>query len=197
MDVHVTSAEFHQNVVVPFPNAILSETEAAFDMEIIELVQALLALDPSEIPTADDTSFVMYGSEKIKILFSSYGKERSDTYAGCTITCPALISCTEESLSLENGGYKNYVASSKKSKIVELEREERKITAQLSLVKANKRSTNKEIKWLETELENIKNRKGHPLSVTDILEDNIVSSVFPSIRYLLKLFVLVPVRGSR
>ena len=197
MDVHVTSAEFHQNVVVPFPNAILSETEAAFDMEIIELVQALLALDPSEIPTADDTSFVMYGSEKIKILFSSYGKERSDTYAGCTITCPALISCTEESLSLEYGGYKNYVASSKKNKIVELEREERKITAQLSLVKANKRSTNKEIKWLETELENIKNRKGHPLSVTDILEDNIVSSVFPSIRYLLKLFVLVPVRGSR
>ena len=197
MDVHVTSAEFHQNVVVPFPNAILSETEAAFDMEIIELVQALLALDPSEIPTADDTSFVMYGSEKIKILFSSYGKERSDTYAGCTITCPALISCTEESLSLEYGGYKNYVASSKKSKIVELEREERKITAQLSLVKANKRSTNKEIKWLETELENIKNRKGHPLSITDILEDNIVSSVFPSIRYLLKLFVLVPVRGSR
>ena len=175
MDVHVTSAEFHQNVVVPFPNAILSETEAAFDMEIIELVQALLALDPSEIPTADDTSFVMYGSEKIKTLFSSYGKERSDTYAGCTITCPALISCTEESLSLEYGGYKNYVASSKKSKIVELEREERKITAQLSLVKANKRSTNKEIKWLETELENIKNRKGHPLSVTDILEDNIVS----------------------
>ena len=197
MDVHVTSAEFHQNVVVPFPNAILSETEAAFDMEIIELVQALLALDPSEIPTADDTSFVMYGSEKIKILFSSYGKERSDTYAGCTITCPALISCTEESLSLEYGGYKNYVASSKKSKIVELEREERKITAQLSLVKANKRSTNKEIKWLETELENIKNRKGHPLSVTDILEDNIVSSVFSSIRYLSKLFVLVPVRGSR
>ena len=197
MDVHVTSAEFHQNVGVPFLNALLSEIEAAFDMESIEPVQALLALDPSEIPTADDTSFVMYSSEKIKILFSSYGKERSDTYAGCTITCPALISCTEESLSLEYGGYKNYVASSKKSKIVELEREERKIMAQLSLVKANKRSTNKEIKWLETELENIKNRKGHPLSVTDILEDNIVSSVFPSIRYLLKLFVLVPVRGSR
>ena len=80
----------------------------------------------------------------------------------------------------------------KKSKIVELETEERKITAQLCLVKASKRSTNKEIKWLETELENIKNRKEHPLSVNDILEDNVVSSAFPSIRYLLKLFVLVP-----
>ena len=89
MDVHVTSAEFHQNVVVPFPNAILSETEAAFDMEIIELVQALLALDPSEIPTADDASFVMYGSEKI--LLSFYGRERSETYAGHTVTSPALI----------------------------------------------------------------------------------------------------------
>ena len=46
-------------------NALLSEIAAAFDMESIEPVQALLALDPSEIPTADDTSFVMYGSEKI------------------------------------------------------------------------------------------------------------------------------------
>ena len=121
----------------------------------------------------------MYSSEKIKILFSFYGKERSDTYAGCTIACPALRSCTEESLRLEYGGYKNYVASSKKSKIVELERVERKITTQLSLVKVNKRSTNKEIKWLETELENIKNRKEHPLSVNDILEDNVYFLLFP------------------
>ena len=192
MDVHVTSAEFHQNVVVPFPNALLSEIEAVFDMEIIELVQALLALDPSEIPTADDTSFLIYGSEKIKILFSFYGKERSDTYAGCTIACPALRSCTEESLRLEYGGYKNYVASSKKSKIVELERVERKITTQLSLVKANKRSTNKEIKWLETELENIKNRKTHPLSVKDILEGFSQYSLFVEV-----VCVSSYVRGSR
>ena len=192
MDVHVTSAEFHQNVVVPFPNALLSEIEAVFDMEIIELVQALLALDPSEIPTADDTSFLIYGSEKIKILFSFYGKERSDTYAGRTIACPALRSCTEESLRLEYGGYKNYVASSKKSKIVELERVERKITTQLSLVKANKRSTNKEIKWLETELENIKNRKTHPLSVKDILEGFSQYSLFVEV-----VCVSSYVRGSR
>ena len=79
----------------------------------------------------------------------------------------------------------------KKKKIVELETEERKIIAQLSLVKANKRSTKKELKSLETELENIENRKEHPLSVNDILED-VVSSTFPNIRYLLKLFVLVP-----
>ena len=121
----------------------------------------------------------MYGSGKIKILFSFYGKEWSDFYAGRTVTSPGLISCTDESLSLEYGEYKNYVASSKKSKIVELETEERKITAQLNLVKANKRSTNKEIKWLETELENIKNRKEHPLSVNDILEDNVYFLLFP------------------
>ena len=80
----------------------------------------------------------------------------------------------------------------KKSKIVELEMEERKIMAKLSLLKANKSSTKKEIKSLETELENIKNRKEHPLYVNNILEDNVVSSAFPSILYLLKLFVLVP-----
>ena len=191
MDVHVTRAEFHQKVGVPFLTALLSEIETAFDMESIELVQPLSALDPSEIPTTD-TSFVVYGSEKIKILFSFYSKERSRSYAGHTVTSPALISCTVDSLSLEYGGYKNYVASSNKSKIVELEREERKITVKLSLVKANKSSTQKEIKSLEIELENIKNRKENPLSATDILEDNVVSSAFPSIQYLLKLFVLVP-----
>ena len=37
----------------------------------------------------------------------------------------------------------------KKSKIVELEMKERKITAKLSLVKANKSSTKKEIKLLK------------------------------------------------
>ena len=85
----MTSAEFCQNVGVPFLNTLLSEIEAAFDMKNIELVQALLALDPSEIPTADDASFVMYGSEKI--LLSFYGRERSETYAGHTVTSPALI----------------------------------------------------------------------------------------------------------
>ena len=192
MDVHVTRAEFNQKVGVPFLIALLSEIETAFDKESIELVQPLSALDPSGIPTTDDTSFVVQGSEKIKILFSFYSKEKSGTYAGHTVTSPALISCTADSLSLEYGGYKNYVASSNKSKIVELEREERKITVKVSLVKANKSSTQKEIKSLEIELENIKNRKENPLSATDILEDDVVSSAVPSIRYLLKLFALVP-----
>ena len=59
MDVHVTSAVFDQKVGLPFLNALLSKIEATFDVESIEPIQALLALDTSEIPTADDTSFVM------------------------------------------------------------------------------------------------------------------------------------------
>ena len=70
--------------------------------------------------------------------------------------------------------------------------EERKITAKLSLVKAIKSITKKEIKSLKTELESIKNRNEHPLSVNNILVDNVVSSAFLSNHYLLKLFVLVP-----
>ena len=69
MDVHVTRAGFHQKIGVPFFNSFLNEIEAAFDMESIEPVQALLALDLLETPTADDTSFVMYGSEKSKLYF--------------------------------------------------------------------------------------------------------------------------------
>ena len=102
MDVHIISNEFHRKIAVPFLNALLSKIEAAFDMESTEPVQALLTLDPTEITTADDASFVIYGSEKIKISFSFYGKERSDHYAGSTVTSPALILCTAEFLILQN-----------------------------------------------------------------------------------------------
>ena len=67
----MTRAGFHQKIGVPFFNSFLKEIEAAFDMESIERVQALLALDLLETPTADDTSFVMYGSEKLKFCFHS------------------------------------------------------------------------------------------------------------------------------
>ena len=67
----MTRAGFHQKIGVPFFNSFLNEIEAAFDMESIEPVQALLALDLLETPTADDTSFVMYGSEKLKFCFHS------------------------------------------------------------------------------------------------------------------------------
>ena len=47
----------------------------------------------------------------------------------------------------------------KKVRLLELETDERKITVKLSLVKANKSSTKQDIKLLETELENIKNKR--------------------------------------
>ena len=69
MDIHVTCAKFHQKVRVALLSALCSDIEAAFDMESIAPGQAITnhlykSLDPSEIPTADDSSFVMYGSEK-------------------------------------------------------------------------------------------------------------------------------------
>ena len=39
-------------------------------MESIELVQALLALDPSEIPSTDVTGFVLHDTEKINFVFT-------------------------------------------------------------------------------------------------------------------------------
>ena len=47
----------------------------------------------------------------------------------------------------------------KKVRLLELETDERKITVKLSLVKADKSSTKQDIKLLETELENIKNKR--------------------------------------
>ena len=42
MDVHVTSVEFHQNAGVPFLNALLSEIDAAFDIESTNWYQQMI-----------------------------------------------------------------------------------------------------------------------------------------------------------
>ena len=51
---------------------------------------------------------------------------------------------------------------------------------------------NKNIKIAEEELLGIQNKQKEPLTTKELLNDSVVSSAFPTIRYLLKLFILVP-----
>ena len=192
MDVNLSNAEFHQKVAVPFLDALRNEMESAFDMENIKPVEALLVLDPSQIPEANNASFTNYGCQEINILFSFYGKEKTDVYEGHSVTSPPLITCTAESLNLEYGGYKNYVATMKKKAIEALETEEQNLQSQLRLAEANKTTKQKKLKSIKNDIENIKIKKMHPLEVGALLKDNVVSSAFPNIRQLLKFYILVP-----
>ena len=74
----------------------------------------------------------------------------------------APISCTAESLSLQYGGYKIHVASSKKKQDCRgWNGIDENHYAIKKVVKVTKRRAKKEIKSLDIELENIKNRKEH------------------------------------
>ena len=50
----------------------------------------------------------------------------------------------------------------------------------------------KNIKIAEEELLGIHNKQKEPLTAKEPLNDTVVSSSFPTFRYLLKLFILVP-----
>ena len=63
-------------------------------------------LDPVDIPKENTAE---YGNKKL--LFDFYGKPLEDSYEGCTVVSPALMNCTQESLSLEYKHYKEYVVS--------------------------------------------------------------------------------------
>ena len=192
IDVNLSNVEFHQRVAVPFLNALLNEIESAFDMENIKPVEALLVLDPSNIPEVNNSDFGNYGRQEIETLYEFYGKEKTDIYEDHRVTSSALISCTAESLNLEYGGYKNYVDKLKKKEIEALCKEEQRLSTQLRLAEANKATKQKQIKSIKSDIENIKRKKNHPLEITTLLKDNVISSAFPNIRQLLKFLILVP-----
>lgn len=51
----------------------------------------------------------------------------------------------------------------------------------------------KNIKIAEEELSGMQNKQKEPLTTKESLNDNVVSSAFPTICYLLKLLILVPI----
>ena len=59
-------------------------------------------------------------------------------------------------------------------------------------MKVDATKNKKNIKIDEEELLGIQNKQKEPLTMKELLNDFVVSSAFPTIRYLLKLFMLVP-----
>ena len=171
-------------------NALLDEIEAAFDMSSIEPAEALLVLDPVEIPVA--TNHSQFGINKLSVLYNFYGNISKDTYQQCTIESPALINCTLESLTLEYSGYKNYVDSRKKQITKETEAQLNIANTCLWWAHVDKFKSKKSTKAIESEISSLHEKIKIPLNVFGVLKDSVIESAFPNICYLVKLLAIVP-----
>lgn len=166
--------------------------EAAFDMSCMAPVESLLVFDPVGIPESTDVTFSNYGNDSLKVAFDFYGNSAKDTYQGRTVLSNPIIDCTNESLQMEYAGYKNYVTTRKIALRAELSREEKSAKAKLLNAEADKRKTKREIKAIQDDLKSIVDKKRSPLTAIDLLRDSVVSSAFPNVRTLLRLYALVP-----
>ena len=75
---------------------------------------------------------------------------------------------------------------------VELLAKEKSIKRKLDWLKVDATKNKKNIKIAEEELLGIQNKQKEPLTTKELLNDTVVISAFPTIPYLLKLFILVP-----
>ena len=150
-----------------------------------------MALDPSSIPASNDYLFLMYGENDISTAFDFYGKPAEDDYEGNKSYNPPLLNCTLDSLKLEYGGYKTYVATRKNKVKGELELQLKSLNVKLICANAQKYKSTREIKVIKREIVEKKNKILAHVTALDLLDDSVVKSAFPNIPKLLRLYVLI------
>ena len=160
-------------------------------MSCIEPMEVLMALDPSSIPASNDYLFLMYDENDISTAFDFYGKPAEDDYEGHKSYSTSLLNCTLDSLKLEYGGYKTYVATRKNKVKGELELQLRSLNAKLICANVQKYKPTQQIKVIEREIVEIKGKILAPVTASDLLDDSVVESAFPNIQKLLHLNALI------
>ena len=70
--------------------------------------------------------------------------------------------------------------------------QKKSLKRKLDWLKVDATKNKKNIKIAEEELLGIQNKQKEPLTTKELLNDTVVSSAFPTIRYLLKVFILLP-----
>ena len=194
LDANLSMEEFHRKNGASFLKVLLEEIHAVFDMSCIDPIEALYMLDPVDIPKEN---LPEHGNEKLEILLDFYGKTLQDSYEGHTGVSLVLINCTQESLPLEFKHYKKDVISRRNDLSVESLAKEKSIKRKLdwSKCRCNKKKK-KNIKIAEEEILGIQSKQKEPLTTKELLDDTVVSSAFPTIRYLLKLFISILMSGQ-
>ena len=161
-------------------------------MSCIAPVEALLVLDPNSIPSQNDPDFISFGKKSMDVAFDFYGNSAEDNYQGHKSFILALLRTTKESLQLEYGGYKNYVSSRETAVQNELQAKIKSLETRLLNANAQKYKTQRDIKSIENDLSEVKQKISSPITALELLSDGVVESAFPNVRRLLTLFVIIP-----
>ena len=160
-------------------------------MSCTEPVGALMALDPSSISASNDYLFLVYGENDISTAFDFYGKPAEDDYEEHKSYSPPLLNCTLDSLKLEYGGYKTYIATRKNKVKGELELQLKSLNMKLICANAPKYKPTWKIKAIKREIVETKGKILAPVITLDLLDSSVVESAFLNIRKLLHLYVLI------
>ena len=108
-----------------------------------------------------------------------------------TIITDALLDVSINTLLIEYAEFKNYVARRKVALSEKYTAKGKSLKAKYLLADSQKYKTKKQAKAIEEELELTTKRKLNPLSVEDLLRDNI-ETPFPTVRRLMEMYVLIP-----
>ena len=192
INTDISMEDFHTSVIQPFVKALSDEIASAFDLSNLPILNAFLKIEPSCIPTKSDISFTEFGTSELKALFEFYGKDAVDKYQGKITRAEKIITCQLSSLELEFGGYKNYVATLKEKKKDDHRKILESLEIQMKQMSANKYTTKKAIRSIETKPRNTKERIEHPVTVEDLLDDGVISQAFPNIQRLLCIYLSIP-----
>ena len=122
-----------------------------------------------------------------------YGKGKGDSFQGRTVQADALYDTQLLCLLLGFSNFsKSYVCEQKPALSQEYSGKVKSLKSKFDLFNAQKYKTRKQLKETEDELSLIAEKVYNLLSVADLLQDSVIETAFPSIRRLLKIYVLVP-----
>ena len=117
------------------------------------MLTASLKLDPADLPESTSSEFREYVAQELRVLYDFHGNEAANEYHGRKTRSEKLLRCPYDAFELEFGGYKSYINSQKSKVREEFLKNEHSLRSKLLLKKANKYSTEKSIRKLETEIE--------------------------------------------
>ena len=134
-----------------------------------------------------------YGKNDISTFYDFYGKQRDDVFEGRRVTSLPILACTADSLVAEYNGYKASVVRQRIKQCKILKKEERNLKARLSEASGNRyKKKKREVKVIEAEWSEIKKKMCSPMAVENLLDDTVLSTAFPTIWRLLKVYVIIP-----
>ena len=164
----------------------------AFNISNLPVLNAFLKLDPQKIPDKDSLLFENSGVEEVTLLHNFHGKGKEDSFQGRTAQVDALYDTQPSCLLLEFSNLKSYVCEQKAALSQEYLGKEKSLQSKFDLFNAQKYKIKKWLKEIEDKLSLIAEKVHNPLSVEDLPPDSVIETAFPSIRWLLKIYILIP-----